>query len=226
VTTTTPRSAREKSANAIPIERRPIIRLLHLADRIFSRVWHHTVSLNRPKLPRGGAAILVCNHTSGLDPLLIQSVLDRVVIWMMAKEYYDIRALTWIFRAIEAIPVDREANDTASVRAALRQLKNGRILGVFPEGRIEDSRELLPFQTGAAMLAIRTGTPVYPVFLDGSQRGRSMLGGLLIPHTATLVFGPEVEFDRSDTSREKLEAATDKMRQAVEALRQRALRRL
>jgi 1-acyl-sn-glycerol-3-phosphate acyltransferase len=200
--------------------------LLHLVDRVFSRVWHKTVALTPPKLPASGAAILVCNHTSGLDPLLVQSVADRVIVWMMAKEYYEIRALTWIFRAIEVIPVDREANDTASVRAALRQLKNGRILGVFPEGRIETSRELLPFQTGAAMLAIRTRAPVYPVFIDGSQRGRSMLGGLLLPHITTLVFGPEIDFDRSDASREKLDAATHKIEAAVEALRQRALKRV
>jgi len=195
------------------------IRLLHLADKLLARVWHHTIVRKRSPLPDKGPAILVCNHTSGLDPLLIQSVVPRVIVWMMAKEYYDIKALTWVFKMIEAIPVDRFARDAASVRAALRQLKDGRILGVFPEGRIERTRDLLPFQTGVALLAIRTGVTVYPAFLDGTQRNKSMLGGILWPNRATLAFGPPVEFDRSSTSRENLELATHKIKAAVQALR-------
>jgi 1-acyl-sn-glycerol-3-phosphate acyltransferase len=194
------------------------IRLLHLADKLISRVWHHTVVLKRPRLPVAGPAILVCNHTSGLDPLLIQSVLDRVVIWMMAKEYYDIKAMTWVFKAIEAIPVDRFGRDSASVRAALRHLHNGRVLGVFPEGRIENSREMFPFQTGVAAMAIKTGAPVYPAFLDGTQRNKPMLWAFLWPNRATLAFGPTVELDRSSSSRENLEAATRKIQDAVQAL--------
>src|SRR5688572_29125403 len=195
------------------------IRLLHLADKLLARVWHHTVVRKRYPLPATGPAILVCNHTSGLDPLLIQSVVPRVVVWMMAKEYYDIKAMTWIFRAIDAIPVDRFARDTASVRAALRHLHAGRILGVFPEGRIEKSRELMPFQTGVAMMAIKTGVPVYPVFLDGTQRNKSMLGSFLWPNRATLAFGPPVNFDRSSTSKENLDAATAAIQAAVAGLR-------
>jgi 1-acyl-sn-glycerol-3-phosphate acyltransferase len=214
---------RVRPSKAAAAARRPedrlAIKALHLADKILARVWHHTVVLKRHPLPAEGPAILVCNHTSGLDPLLIQSVVERVVIWMMAKEYYDIKALTWVFKTIEAIPVDRSARDTGSVRAALRHLADGRILGVFPEGRIERTRELMPFQTGVAMMAIKTGVPVYPAFLDGTQRNKTMLGGFIWPNRATLSFGPPVEFNRSSTSRENLEDATDRIKAAVAALR-------
>jgi 1-acyl-sn-glycerol-3-phosphate acyltransferase len=196
-----------------------VLFVLSMADRFVARLWHRTVVVRRPKLPRQGAAILVCNHTSGLDPFILQGVLDRVVIWMMATEYYDIKAMTWFFRAIDAIPVDRNGRDMASVRAGLRALKEGRILGVFPEGRIETSHELLPFQTGVAMMAIRTGVPVYPAFLDGSQRNKSMVRAFLRPNRVTVAFGPEIEFDRNDTSREGLEAATDRIQAAVDRLR-------
>jgi 1-acyl-sn-glycerol-3-phosphate acyltransferase len=196
-----------------------LIFLLATADRFVARLWHRTVVIRRPRLPKQGPVILVCNHTSGLDPFILQSVLERVVIWMMATEYYDIKAMTWFFRAIDAIPVDRDGRDMASVRAGLRALKEGRILGVFPEGRIETSMELLPFQTGVAMMAIRTGVPVYPAYLDGSQRNKSMVGAFLGRNRVTVAFGPEIEFDRNDTSREGLEAATAKIRDAVDNLR-------
>jgi 1-acyl-sn-glycerol-3-phosphate acyltransferase len=182
-------------------------------------LWHRTVVLRRPQLPKHGAVILVSNHTSGLDPFILQSVLDRVVIWMMATEYYNIKAMTWFFRAIDAIPVDRDGRDMASVRAGLRALKEGRVLGVFPEGRIETSTELLPFQTGVAMMAIRTGVPVYPAYLDGTQRNKSMVGAFLGRNRVTVAFGPEVKFDRNDTSREGLEAAAATIRDAVDSLR-------
>lgn len=195
------------------------VRALHLADRLLARVWHHTVVLRRHPLPADGAAILVCNHTSGIDPFMLQSVIDRVVVWMMAKEYYGIKALTWAFRIIEAIPVDRAARDTASVRAALRALHDGRVLGIFPEGRIEPTRDLLEFQTGAALLAIKARVPVYPAFIEGTQRGKSMPAAFAFPNRVTISFGPPVEFDRSSTSRESLEEATERIKTAVESLR-------
>jgi 1-acyl-sn-glycerol-3-phosphate acyltransferase len=77
----------------------------------------------------------------------------------------------------------------------------------------------MPFQTGVAMMAIKTGVPVYPAFLDGTQRNKTMLGGFIWPNRATLSFGPPVEFNRSSTSRENLEDATDRIKAAVAALR-------
>ena len=203
----------------VPPERRLPVRALHLADKLLARVWHHTVVIRRHPLPEQGPAILVCNHTSGLDPFMIQAVTRRVIVWMMAKEYYEIKALTWAFRIIEAIPVDRFGRDTASVRSALRALHDGRVLGVFPEGRIENSPELMPFQTGVALMAIKARVPVYPAFLEGTQRNKSMPAAFAFPNRATLSFGPPVEFDRSSTSRESLEEATARIKAAVEALR-------
>jgi 1-acyl-sn-glycerol-3-phosphate acyltransferase len=201
------------------VSSKPIVIFMALLDRFVARLWHHTVVRRRSTLPRQGAAILVCNHTSGLDPFILQSVLGRIVIWMMAREYYDIKAMTWFFRAIDAIPVDRDGRDMASVRSGLRALKEGRVLGIFPEGRIEETNELLPFQTGVAMMAIRTGVPVYPAFLDGTQRNKTMVQAFLRPNRVTVAFGPAVDFDRSDTSREGLEAATQRIKDAVERLR-------
>ena len=169
------------------------------------------------RLPRRGSAILVCNHTSGLDPLLIQSVCSRLIVWMMAKEYYDLKWLTPIYRTVEAIPVDRGRPDMAATRAALRALSMGRILGVFPEGRIETSRELLPFNTGVAVLALRSRAPVFPAYLDGTQRGKEMGPAFAIPNRATLRFGPEVVLERA-AGRRQLATATAAIETAVRSL--------
>jgi 1-acyl-sn-glycerol-3-phosphate acyltransferase len=102
----------------------------------------------------------------------------------------------------------------------MRGLRNGQILGIFPEGKIESTRELLPFQTGVAMMAMKTGVPVFPAYLDGTQRGRKMLAAFLLPQRATVAFGDEVVFDRRSDDRDALVAATAAMQRAIESLRE------
>lgn len=229
---TQPASAGESSATAaadrrargprepvVPLEDRLPVQLLKMAAVLFCRAYHRTDVLIPQRLPRKGPAILVCNHTSGLDPALIQSVCPRIIVWMMAREYYELKTMKWMYDTIEAIPVERSGRDMAATRAALRALGNGRVLGIFPEGKIALTRELLPFQSGVAMLAIKTRVPVYPAFLDGTQRGQEMVPAILNPQEATLAFGPPVDFDRRNTSREIMESATSKIRDAVEALK-------
>ena len=204
-----------------PPERWFSVRALHAANMLFSRVFNHVIVREACRLPRAGAAILVCNHTSGLDPLFIQAVTRRLVIWMTAKEYMEIKGLNIVFRAIMAIPVERSGRDMAAMRAALRTLHEGRILGVFPEGKIEKTTELLPFQPGVALMAIKAGVPVYPAYIDGTMRGKEMLAAFRCRNQASLRFGPVVEFDRSSTSRENLDDATAKITAAVAALKAR-----
>ncbi len=203
-------------------ENRLSVRMLGLVNLAFTRFFHDVRACQRSPLPARGPAILISNHTSSLDPLLIQSCCDRLITWMMAKEYYDVKGLGWVFRTIEAIPVQRSGRDMAATRAALRSLEQGRILGVFPEGKIETTRQLLPFHTGVALMAIRSQAPVYPVYLDGTQRGKEMVEALTRPTHSTIRFGPAVDFDRDSTSRETLEQATQRMSLAVKNL---ALRR-
>ena len=173
------------------------------------------------QLPRKGPAILVCNHASGLDPMLIQAACGRMIVWMMASEYYQIKALRWFYDAIDAIPVDRKGRDVAATRAALRTLADGRVLGIFPEGRIEKERQLLPFQTGVAMMAIKTGISVHPAYLDGTQRGKEMVPAIAGPNNVRLSFGTPIHFKKTHASKDVLEEATARIQNAVSELKMR-----
>ena len=162
-------------------ENRPVIRFLQAIDVCFARIYHRVNVHRAHQLPRRGPAIIVSNHISGVDPLLIQAVCPRLIHWMVAKEYTNLPVLSWVFKQIGAIPVERSGRDLASTRAAMRVLADGNVLGVFPEGRIESSRQLLPFQTGVALMAVKTEVPVFPVYLDGTQRGREITEAVLRP---------------------------------------------
>lgn len=201
-------------------ESRLSLRALLAWNQLFTQIYHRTEVFGRWQLPDTGPAILVCNHISGLDPLVIQSMAPRVIVWMMAKEYYDVKATNWIYRLAESIPVERSGRDLTATRAAMRALAAGRILGIFPEGKIEaEGNDLLPFQTGVALMAIKTKVPVYPAYLDGTARGKEMLSALLFSNRMRLTFGPPVELKTQSTDHELLEQATDRIYQAVADLK-------
>lgn len=197
------------------------IRLLWAATNFYSRVYQKVTVSGSCRLPQRGAAIVVCNHTSGLDPVVIQAFCPRLIHWMMAKEYFEHKFLRGIYRTVGAIPVERSGRDMAATRSAVRVLETGNVLGVFPEGKIETDRELIPFQFGIGLLALRTGAPVFPAYLDGSQRGKEMVPVFVARNRIMLSFGPAVELWGLHPSRENIHEATRRIQAAVRVLKQR-----
>jgi len=105
-----------------------------------------------------GRAVIVCNHRSPLDPAYVQLALPRLAHWMVAREYSLQPGMSWLFRLLWAIPVNRGGVDTASTKAAIRFAQQGDLVGLFPEGRINDTPAvLLPGRPGAALIALRAG---------------------------------------------------------------------
>jgi 1-acyl-sn-glycerol-3-phosphate acyltransferase len=200
------------------LDPRPSSRLLWRLLQFYMRGQHSIHRLSRCPLPRQGPAILVANHISALDPFILQSACPRLITWMMAKEYYDIPALNWIFKIIGAIPVQRSGRDLAATRAAIRALEQGHLLGIFPEGRIAPTQDIQPLQTGVALVAIKTGVPIYPAYLDGTMRHTGMAEVFFYPQRGLVTFAPPIEPAQSDTSRSAIEAATNTIHATLVAL--------
>ncbi|MCY2953988.1 MAG: lysophospholipid acyltransferase family protein [Planctomycetota bacterium] len=202
-----------------PFDHRPFICAAWRVLKYYLRGLHHITITHPCPIPLAGPAILVCNHISGLDPVVLQSACPHLVTWMMAREYYDQPLGRWFFQRIGAIPVDRSGRDLAATRAAFRDLAAGHTLGIFPEGRIAPTPDLQPFQTGVALVAIKANVPVYPACIEGSMRNLDLLEAFLYPQRITIAFGPPVLFDRSNTSRPTINSATAAIHAAVLSLR-------
>ena len=87
--------------------------------------------------------VVVANHISAMDPVILQiSSPRRIIHFMMAKEYYEKKPWYWLYKAFGTIPVNRSGTDIAAVRAALRVLKDEKVIGLFPEGRISLTGEM------------------------------------------------------------------------------------
>jgi len=122
-------------------------------------------------IPDKGAAVLVCNHVSFVDALIIAAACRRPIRFVMDHRIFKIPMLNFIFRTSRCIPIASAREDAAMLEAAYeeiaRGLAAGDLIGLFPEGRITDTGELYPFRPGIRRILDRTPVPVIPMALQG-----------------------------------------------------------
>jgi 1-acyl-sn-glycerol-3-phosphate acyltransferase len=184
-------------------------------------LWRARVSGPLPVADDRGA-VIVCNHRSSLDPSFIEIATNRVVHWMVAKEYCTHWAMGRILRVAEVIPVNRGGVDTQATKAAIRYARAGGLVALFPEGRINTSENLLlPGRPGAAMIALKARVPVIPCYVHGSPYDGTSLGCLFMPAKVELKIGQPIdlsEYYGREDEREVLQELTKRFLTAIATL--------
>ncbi len=145
----------------------PWLNRLDGLNRIMCFRYHHLQADHIP-LPDSGAALLVCNHISGLDPFLVGAAVKRPLRFMIAREEYERWYAKWLFKKAGCIPVDRSTRPETAFREALKTLKAGEVIAMFPHGGIhlpDDPPRRL--KGGAVKLSQLTGAVIYPVTVSG-----------------------------------------------------------
>nr|WP_267957724.1 1-acyl-sn-glycerol-3-phosphate acyltransferase [Halomonas zhangzhouensis] len=147
---------------------RPLIRffiflLVHCCYRLRLRGRHH--------IPAKGPAVVVCNHVSFMDALVMGGASPRPLRFLMDRPIYESPWLNWLFRLVGAIPVESDRRDPGSVRRALeevsRALRSGEVVMLFPEGRLTPDGEVHTFRRGLETILARDPVPVIPAGLAG-----------------------------------------------------------
>jgi|TARA_B100001971_G_scaffold166065_1_gene156852 1-acyl-sn-glycerol-3-phosphate acyltransferase len=138
---------------------------------VFWLLWRFRVR-GRKHIPRTGPAIVISNHQSHLDPMMLGiAIMDRAPR-AMARRSLQTDApwpIPWILRVgIQVIFLERGAADPAAMRAALNELKNGRVTTLFPEGTRSEDGAMRPFERGVWLLIKRGKAPVLPVAVEGT----------------------------------------------------------
>jgi len=158
-------------------------------SRLFCLVWHRLEIVGRHRVPGSGPVILAANHTTALDPLIIQAGSRRRVRWVMLTQY-RFRLLEPIWRSIEPIALERNGADISKIRQIVDTLKQGEVVGLFPEGGLQRTqRELGQMEPGIGMIAKRSGATIVPVWIQGTPLRNSMILHLLQPSRSTVTFG-------------------------------------
>lgn len=196
--------------------------VLLLLNYVFNRfLWRTTVNRPLPVSP-GTGAVIVANHRSSIDPLLIQMGTERVVHWMVAREYVEHWALRGLFRILRSIPVGRRGVDTAATKLAIRLAQQGGLVGLFPEGRINHGQEiLLSGRPGAALIAVKANVPVVPCFVEGAPYRGTVFGPFFMPAQVEVRFGDPIDvtpFQAEGGERQHLKDLTRKMMAEIAAL--------
>ena len=148
-------------------------------------------------VPSRGPALLVCNHLSHVDGLLVGSCIQRFVRFLVYKPYYEHWAFHRLLTFMKAIPIESGRDAVASLERATRELQNGHVVCIFAEGSISRTGNMLPFKRGFERIVNGLDVPVIPVYLDrvwGSIF--SFKGGrffwkwpVRVPYPVTVAFG-------------------------------------
>jgi len=190
------------------------------STRLFCFSWHRLQITGKHHVPGDGPVVIVSNHTTAMDPFLIQSSCVRMVRWLML-ESYRVKIAKPLWRAIQPIFLDDVSEEDSAapaskqVRQIVRELKKGDVVGVFPEGQLQyDDRDLKPFQDGAAVMAKLGKAAIVPCWIEGTVVSKRKLWHVLKPTHSRITFGPPFFLDRAMTPQE----ATAEIRRKVTAL--------
>jgi acyl-[acyl-carrier-protein]-phospholipid O-acyltransferase/long-chain-fatty-acid--[acyl-carrier-protein] ligase len=158
--------------------------------------------VGKENLPRNGPALLICNHVSYVDGLILGLSVKRPVSFMLDRYFYDMKLLNWFFRFIKAIPVSRQnRREVAELfRRSREELLRGNVVCIFAEGELSRTGNLLSFKKGFKKIVDGLDVPIIPVHLDRlwgsifSFKGGRFFTKLprMVPYPVTVSIGTEM----------------------------------
>lgn len=179
-----------------------IYRFCRMALRIFFGIFFPLKVYGLEHIPDKGPVLLCSNHISNFDPATVGIKLDRKVHYMAKAELFSFKPLGLFLTSLGAYPVKRGGVSKDAIRNSIQLLKDGHVMGIFPEGT-RSSKDSAA-KKGAAMIALRSGATVIPVTLIGEYKWFRPM---------TVLYGKPVELSEfmEDNSTDTLERLTDKI---------------
>ena len=147
---------------------------LYTLARGFAWIAFHTICPLKyhhlERLKKAPPYILISNHFSNMDPLINGYLIKNDVTFLGKKELAGNPFMKWVFDQLHMIPIDRHNTDMAAVRACMAALKNGEILGIYPEGTRHHKGIMEETQDGVALIALRSRMPILPMLIEKKIR--------------------------------------------------------
>ncbi len=143
--------------------------------RVFYTLWFRVDSSHRERVPARGPVVVCGNHFSWWDPVTIAIMVRRPVYFMAKAELFAIPVFGPILKRIGAYPVRRGLPDRTALRRTYDLLEKGHAIGMFPEGTRTRTGYIGKAEPGAALVAVKTGSPVVPVAIIGQYRFRGRI---------------------------------------------------
>lgn len=187
------------------------------------RVLFRRRTFGAENVPQTGAVILASNHVSVLDPPVVGTGIWRPCAFMAKEELFKNPAVGWFIRRLYAFPVRRGRADRGALKHSLEVLERGMALVMFPEGTRSESGEMQEPEVGVGMIACRSGAPVVPVFVAGTEKVLPKGGGLRFA-PISVTYGEPIRFVSTEgkrPGREDYDLAARRIMGAIAQLRDR-----
>lgn len=171
------------------------------------------------QIPLAGPLIVVSNHVSFLDPVVVAASSPRPLHFLAKAELFGVPLFGRLIRALNALPLRRAGADAAALRQALGLLAQGEAILLFPEGTRGEEGVLRPGKAGAGMLAVHSEAPVVPAYVRGT--GVALPRGRALPRPCRIVvaFGPPLRFEAGRREKTYYQEASARMMEAIGRLK-------
>jgi 1-acyl-sn-glycerol-3-phosphate acyltransferase len=193
--------------------------------RLLAMPFAHLVArldvVGKENIPRDGPFILVANHQSLLDPILVQVICPRPLYTLTKSTQFRGTVWGWLMPRVNAIPTRRYRIDPQAVRVVLRRLSQGEAVGVYPEGERSWDTRLQPFRRGTIRLLLKAGVPVVPCWVAGSYDVWPRWSRTIRRRWVRVEFGQPLNWPALDGRQERnavLPDAVEALRSALESL--------
>ncbi len=164
-----------------------VYNIAHSVVSFLAKLFFRFKVINEANVPREGGVIVAANHNSYFDIPLLDAALYRKADNMAKVELFANPVIAWLFRTLGGFPIRRGTMDRAAMEEAVRRLKSGRLLVVYPEGTRSKDGELQAAKPGIGWIVAQSGAAVVPAYIDGTRPVRLF-------NPVTIIFGRPLNF--------------------------------
>jgi 1-acyl-sn-glycerol-3-phosphate acyltransferase len=180
------------TATAEPgLKRNLVWRIIQFPVSVLFRVWSPLKVQGLEHIDPKRPGLLISNHQSFLDPLLLAVRMVRPVSYLARDGLFRVPILGWVLRSTYVMPISRTATRSATIRSAVERLDRGFLVGIFPEGT-RNTGEVGDFRPGMTAILRRSRVPVYPVGISGADKVWPRGGWFIRPRRIRVVFGSPI----------------------------------
>ncbi len=187
-------------------------KIIKAVIRFYMRIVFRIKIIGKENIPKEGACIICANHKSYYDPPLVVAFNKRHINMIAKKELYKNPLLAWLGKTFDVFPVERDGKDIEAVKHSLKILKNGGILGIFPEGTRHGMEKGIKVKSGAVQMALKAGVPIIPAGINGEYK---------IFRKITITYGAPIYYDKNEINaqnKEKLDELTTELMNTIVGL--------
>ncbi len=189
----------------------------------FARFYFRMTIRGKKNIPKHGPALIASNHSSFLDPACLGSASPRKVHFIIKRKVYKKFMQQWFYRWMETIPVRESEADIDAIKKAIRMLRNGSIVGIFPQGSVSSEEKELSWLNGVSFIAAKAQCPTIPCAIIGTEKALKRHDIFPKPYKIQVIFGKTLFYPAGEETRvkkEKIASFTESLFREMRELKQ------